>query len=61
MDNEIMERVQREEAEWADARLHFNLHHNWLSADECPTCLDEAEPPIDLNVEGDPTRTGAFR
>lgn len=36
------ERVEREEREWLEARLHHALHGNWLSSDECPTCLDEA-------------------
>lgn len=53
------ERVAEEEREWREARLHHALHGNWLSSDECATCLYEAEKP-DLNLEGDPTRNGAF-
>jgi hypothetical protein len=40
---EQMERVAREEREWRTARLHHELHHNWLSPDECATCLVEAD------------------
>lgn len=58
-DEDRTERSGREAAEWATARLHFNLHHNWLDQDECATCLSEAETP-DFNFEGDPTRNGAF-
>lgn len=39
----IDERVAREEREWRVAQLHHRLHHNWLSPDECATCLDEAD------------------
>jgi hypothetical protein len=36
---DLMERVVREEREWAEARLHERLHGNWLGKDECPVCL----------------------
>ena len=52
---EHRDRVEREEREWFEARLHHGLHGNWLDEDECPTCIEDA-----LNVEGDPTRNGAF-
>lgn len=35
---ELMERVQREDREWREARLHEAAHHNWLGPDECPAC-----------------------
>jgi hypothetical protein len=61
----LVERVAREDREWAEARLHNAQHGNWLSPDECATCLvenepDEDDPPIDLNREGDPTLNGAW-
>jgi len=38
---EHMERVQREEREWFEARLHHALHGNW-DRGECVLCaLDE--------------------
>ena len=37
--NELMERVQREDREWREARLHEAVHHNWLGRDECPECI----------------------
>lgn len=40
---ELRERVEREEREWYEARLHFTLHHNWLSPDECATCREDAD------------------
>ena len=40
---EHLDRVQREEREWFEARLHAALHGNWLSRDECSTCQWEAE------------------
>lgn len=36
---ELMERVQREDREWREARLHHALHGNWLAKDECAVCL----------------------
>ena len=36
---DLMERVQREDREWREARLHERLHGNWLAKDECPVCL----------------------
>ena len=39
---EMTERVERDEQEWATARLHYRLHGNWLSGDECATCLAPA-------------------
>jgi hypothetical protein len=64
---EHLDRVQREETEWRAARLHFNLHHNWLAPDECATCLYEAEAfeddpmPVDTNPEGRPELNGAWQ
>lgn len=40
---EHRERVERDEREWRTAQLHFRLHHNYLSPDECATCLYDAE------------------
>src|SRR6185369_11796315 len=41
--DELLARAQREDQEWHEARLHEAMHHNWLSPDECATCLAEAE------------------
>jgi hypothetical protein len=35
---ELMERVQREDREWREARLHYAMHGNWLDRDECNVC-----------------------
>jgi hypothetical protein len=43
MDYELLERIERDEREWATARLHHAQHGNWLSPDECATCLQEAD------------------
>ena len=53
---EHLARVAREEREEREARLHGWLHDTIDSPDECERCAFEA-----LNVEGDPTRNGAFR
>lgn len=45
---EHLDRVQREETEWLEARLHHALHGNWLGRDECSTCLYEAELKADV-------------
>ena len=36
-----LERVQREETEWLEARLHHALHGFWVR-DECATCQLDA-------------------
>lgn len=51
-----LERVAREEREEKEARLHGQLHDTIDGPDECERCAIER-----LNVEGDPTRNGAFR
>ena len=35
---EFMERVVREEREWAEARLHYRIHGTYDSRDECSVC-----------------------
>ena len=53
---EHRERVEREMREEKEARLHGQLHDTIDSPDECERCAIER-----LNIEGDPTRNGAFR
>src|SRR5689334_19225307 len=36
--NELMERVQHEDTEWREARLHHAVHGSW-SKDDCAVCI----------------------
>jgi len=38
MSAELMDRVQREDREWHEARLHHAAHNSW-SKDDCAVCL----------------------
>lgn len=42
-----LERVQREQTEWLEARLHHSLHGFW-EREGCPLCINEA---LDAQIE----------